>query len=227
MTQIKYVFWDSDNTLVDTATHHWNKHLHTLRDTYGITLDEKYKDRIYTNNGAQNWEWLSSELGLTANQDTYLDQIDNWYFDHIGEISIRDGILEGLNHCRDMRLQQAVVSNGRRRSVMAAQDGKALTPYFQFIMCKEDYEGRKPDPAPYNQARKNMEEICGVSIDPQSCLVIEDDPKGVEAGFAAGMVTFHRRLSYDQPVAIKADATAFTGEEFLKELHALTSPTKG
>ncbi|MGE4312640.1 MAG: HAD family hydrolase [Pseudobdellovibrionaceae bacterium] len=222
MTQIKYVFWDSDNTLVDTATHHWNKHLHTLKDHYGIDLDPKYMDRIYTNNGAQNWDWLSKELGLSADKETYLDQIDQWYFDHIDQIAIRDGILEALEQCQADGLQQAVVSNGRRRSVMAAQNGKSLTDYFAFILCKEDYEGRKPDPAPYTAALKRMEEVCGSKIDPQTCLVIEDDPKGVEAGHAAGMMTLHRRLSYDQPVAIKADATAFSGDEFLSELYKLT-----
>ena len=50
---IKYVFWDSDNTLVDTALHHWNKHFNVLQNDYGIVLDDIYKTRVYENNGGQ------------------------------------------------------------------------------------------------------------------------------------------------------------------------------
>ena len=71
---VKYIFWDSDNTLVDTATHHWNKHFETLK-THGIHLDDKWQERIYTNNGAQNWEWIATELGLKLSKDENLDEI--------------------------------------------------------------------------------------------------------------------------------------------------------
>lgn len=195
-TKIQYVFWDSDNTLVNTAEHHWRKHFETLKN-HGITLEDIYRERIYTNNGAQNWEWISDELGLTLDKDTYLDQIDHWYFAHINEIKIRDGVLEALNLFTEKGLPQAVVSNGRRRSVMAALEAKKLAPHFQFILCKEDYQGRKPGPEPYLAAKTMMQQMTGHTIDPQSCLVIEDDPAGVESGLAAGMQVIHRAQGED------------------------------
>jgi beta-phosphoglucomutase-like phosphatase (HAD superfamily) len=106
---VKYIFWDSDNTLVDTATHHWRKHVETLK-THGIDLDDKWQDRIYTNNGAQNWEWLTAELGLNVPKDQYLDEIDAWYYRHIDDIDVRDGVLAALELASD--LPMAVVSNG-------------------------------------------------------------------------------------------------------------------
>lgn len=189
---IKYIFWDSDNTLVDTATHHWRKHVETLKK-HGILLDEKWRDRIYSNNGAQNWEWLTAEFGLNIPKDRYLDEIDAWYFRHIDEIDVRSGVLAALEILED--LPMAVVSNGRRRSVMAALESKELVPHFKFILCIEDYEGRKPEPAPYLAAKTKMQQIAGKPIDAHECLVIEDDPKGAEAGFAAGMNVIHRAIS--------------------------------
>jgi len=82
---ISTVFWDSDNTLVNTAEHHWRKHVETLK-TLDITLDKQYRKRIYENNGVQNWTWLREDLGLKLDQQDYLDRIDQWYFNHIDEI---------------------------------------------------------------------------------------------------------------------------------------------
>ena len=190
---IKYVFWDSDNTLVDTYRHHWRKHFETLK-SLGIHLDEEHQTRVYHNNGAQNWEWMRGELGLAIGKDEYLDAIDAWYFNHIGDIDVRSGVEDALRLLTDAAIPMGVVSNGRRRSVMAALEAKNLVPNFKFILCIEDYEGRKPDPAPYLAAKTRMQQITGAAIDPAECLVIEDDPKGVEAGIAAGMTVLHRAI---------------------------------
>lgn len=198
MTKVQYVFWDSDNTLVETAQHHWRKHVETLK-THGITLSDEHRQRVYENNGAQNWEWMHEELGLTIPQQQYLDEIDGWYYNHMSEIDIRSGVMEAIEYFKKNNIPQAVVSNGRRRSVMTALETKDLVPHFEFVLCKEDYEGRKPDPMPYTTALLKMEELKGVTIDPETCLVIEDDPLGVAAGKAAGMQILHRPIGEEEP----------------------------
>lgn len=195
---ISTVFWDSDNTLVNTAEHHWRKHVETLK-TLDITLDEHYRKRIYENNGVQNWTWIRKDLGLKLDQQDYLDRIDQWYFNHIDEIEIRKGVLDALQYFKENDVWQAVVSNGRRRSVMAALETKELAPYFKFILCKEDYEGRKPDPAPYLAALDKMKNLMKKDLPAGNCLVVEDDPLGVKAGEAAGMTVFYRPMGNDQP----------------------------
>jgi len=210
-TPIEAVFWDSDNTLVDTAAHHWNKHLHTLKPL-GITLAEEDRARIYTNNGSQNWAWLAAERGLSMAEHAYLDAIDRWYFDHIGEIAIRAGVLDAIALFDSAGLIQGVVSNGRTKSVHAALDARALSPRFRFILCAEDYKGRKPGPEPYLAALTRAQQIMGRIIDPARCLVIEDDPKGVESGLAAGMQVIHRPPGEDDT------------DVFLERIRALLPP---
>lgn len=199
--QINFVFWDSDNTLVNTAEHHWRKHVETLK-SLGIALDETYRQRVYENNGAQNWDWMTQELGLSIAQQNYLDKIDAWYFDHIDEIEIRTGVIDTIKYFKKNNIPQGVVSNGRRRSVMAALEAKDLVKNFDFVLCKEDYDGRKPDPAPYLTALKKMEELHNEKIDPKNCLVIEDDPLGVQAGEAAGMTVLFRPIGDNKPIKI-------------------------
>ena len=183
---IRYVFWDSDNTLLNTAEHHWRKHVETLK-TLGITLDEKHREAVYTHNGSQNWAWMSRDLGLTLPEQEYLDLIDAWFFDHIQKIEIRAGVLNAIKLFADANIPQAVVSNGHTKSVMAGQTAKGLSSRFEFIMCKEDYEGRKPDPAPYLIALDKMNTLKETNIPANQCLAIEDDPKGVQSAIAAGM----------------------------------------
>ena len=211
---IKYVFWDSDNTLVDTALHHWNKHFNVLQKDYGIVLDDIYKTRVYENNGGQNWDWMSAEIGLCEDKQVYLDKIDAWYLDNAAQIELRPGVAYALNSFKEHKIPQAVVSNGRRRSVMAALKAKNLDGYFEFILCKEDYEGRKPDPTPYLTAMRKMEKVKKTSINPKDCLVIEDDPLGVQAGNAAGMRTLHRKLHEEQSTSSHADFVAYAENDF-------------
>ena len=199
--QVQYVFWDSDNTLINTAEHHWRKHVETLKGL-GITLDEKYRKDVYENNGIQNWEWMREKLDLKMSQEDYLEAIDQWYFDHIDEIEIRSSVLDTLKNFQKNNVPQAVVSNGRTKSVMAALKAKRLLRFFEFVLCKEDYEGRKPDAAPYLAALKTMKEKTGRNINPATCLVIEDDPLGVKAGEAAGMVVLHRPVGDKTPFSL-------------------------
>lgn len=215
---IRAVFWDSDNTLVDSARLHWRKHAETLA-LFGINLDEAtHGNRIYTNNGRQNWEWLSAELGLEVDADDYLAMIDGWYAEHIHEIPLRAGVADALKMIGARGLPQAVVSNGRTNSVMSALDARGITPIMRFILCKEDYDGRKPEPTPYLTALSRMILEVGAEITPEECLVIEDDPLGVEAGQRAGMRVIHRKRNAEQKNAPFAAAHVYEADEFLETL---------
>lgn len=214
MTRISYVFWDSDNTLTANGDLHWRKHVETAA-RYGVMIPESYQKRIYHNNGQQNWEWLNGEFGLDVPAHLYLREVDEWYAAHVSEIEFRPGIPEALDLFAAKGCRQCVVSNGRRNSVLLALEAKGLVPKFEFILCKEDYDGRKPDPAPYLVARAKMDGIVGASIDPTHCLAIEDDPLGVTSAHKAGMQVIHRRLQESDPSSPEADASAFEKDEFL------------
>lgn len=219
MTRTSYIFWDADNTLTANGDLHWRKHVETAQ-RYGVTINSSFQMRIYHNNGAQNWLWLTTELGLDVPQDTYLAEIDQWYSDHVSEISFRPGVEEALDLFAAAGCRQCVVSNGRRNSVLMALNAKGIVPRFDFILCKEDYEGRKPDPAPYLAARAKMEGIVGAYIDPDHCLAIEDDPLGVSSAHSARIPVIHRRLRDDDAHAMEASRSVYTEEDFLSAVRS-------
>ena len=220
MARIKYIFWDSDNTLIDTFALHWGKTVAVLKN-HGIEIDEKYKRRIHENNGAQNWAWLNAELGLKIPQDQYLAEVDAWYASNHALFKLRDGVAEALELFEKAACKQCVVSNGRRSSVTISHQAVNLIGKFEFVLCKEDYEGRKPDPAPYLTAIKKMSELEGREISAEECLAIEDDPLGVEAAKRAGMTTIFRPTALVDQQSEFADYTLTEKNEFINKIYFL------
>lgn len=220
---IQFVFWDNDNTLVESAAIHWRKHKETLA-CHGIVLDESFRRKVYHNNGPQNWEWMRQDLGLSSSCKSYLDEIDDWYEAHLAEAAIRDGVQEAIADFKERGVRQAVVSNGRKRSVLAMLEAKGLRSSFDFILGKEDYEGRKPDPAAYLMALARMESLIGHPIDPQDGLAIEDEDVGVTAAARAGIPVLHRRFAEEDPPAPEAFASIFSKEDFLREILTRFAP---
>ncbi len=192
--RIHTVFWDSDNTLVETAEHHWRKHVEVLK-TLDIILDDSYRAQFQENNDIQNYKWIAQDLGLTLSQADYLSAIYKWYIDHIDEIKIRKGVMEALDYFKENNLDQAIVSSEKRAYVMAVLEAKKLTLYFKFILCNENYAGCKPDPDPYLAAFEKIQTLRGEKLSTHHCMVIEDDPLGVQAGEAAEMIVLYRPIS--------------------------------
>ncbi len=199
MTTIHYVFWDCDNTLVHTAEHHWLKNLHVLK-RYGINLPEEHKHRIFLQGSPQNYQWFTEELGLKCDKETYLRDVDKWFTENAADIKIRDGVIEALEYFKSNNIKQAVVSNGRTHSVRTVLEAVNLSSFFDTMLCKEDYNERKPHPEPYLAGIQALEKIHNTKINPVTCLAIEDEEKGVKSAEAAGMSVLYRPLGDDSSI---------------------------
>lgn len=212
---IEAVFWDYDNTILETAEAHWNKHKICLA-RHGIELAEQYRQRIYHNNGNQNYDWMNTELGLIIPREQYLSEIDTEFQKHMIAYPMREGIEDAFDYLADKKIPQCIVTNARTASAKPVLEAKNITGRMVFTLYKEDYEGRKPDPLPYLTAIKKMEEHIGKSLTPRNCLAIEDDPKGVESAHRAGLTVIHRKLSKDQDPCEYANHVCHSTDDFLK-----------
>lgn len=211
----KFIFWDCDSTLLDNSELHWQKHL-AITGKHGFTIKPEYREAFYHNNGEQNWRMMHEDLGFDVPMTDYLEEIDQWYHAKILEIPLRPGVEQALIHFKQKNAKQCVVTNARTASVRPMIENKDLMPFFEFILCKEDYPNRKPHPAPYLTAHARMEELTGTTIDKNDCLAVEDDPFGVESAMAAGIPVIHRRLHDLSPKVDGALASVFSEEDFLK-----------
>lgn len=213
--KIQAFFWDYDNTILETAEAHWNKHQVVLAKS-GIHLSEKFRKRLYENNGAQNWEWMKDELGLKVLQEDYLKQIDAEFQKHLNKLEMRSGISELFKLIAELNIPQAIITNARKDSAEPILKQKNITSMMKFILFKEDYQGRKPDPAPYLEGFKRMAALIGEPLDPHRCIAVEDDPKGVESAHRAGAIVIHRKLNESQAVSEYADYICYHKKEFIE-----------
>ena len=126
--------------------------------------------------------------------------MDEWFTENAADIKIRDGVLEALEYFKSNNMPQAVVSNGRTHSVRTVLDAVNLSPFFDAMLCKEDYKERKPHPEPYLAGIRALEKIHNIKISPATCLAIEDEKKGVESAEAAGMTVLYRPIGDDKPI---------------------------
>lgn len=217
---IQAVFWDYDNTLIETKEAHWQKHKIVL-SRHGIKLDPIYKQQVYENNGNQNWEWMTEALGLKVLKKKYLSEIDYEFLNYIQKLELRPGVKEALELLKAKKIPQAIITNARKESAQPVLEKKQLTPYMQFVLFKEDYEGRKPDPAPYRRGFEEMERLTNTRITPSNCLAIEDDPKGVESAYKAGAIVIHRKLYKEDADSLYAHHSCFEESDFIKTIKRL------
>jgi len=210
---VQAFFWDYDNTILETAESHWIKHQVVLAK-YGITLKEVFRKRVYENNGYQNWAWMKDELGLEVSQEEYLKEIDLEFQKHITDLEMRSGVAELFELLESLEIPQAIITNARRDSAEPILKAKGILPKMKFVLYKEDYEGRKPDPTPYLAGIQMMQEAIKGPI--STYIAIEDDPKGVESAFKAGAIVIHRKLTEDAIPTPYAHYTCFTKDDLLK-----------
>jgi beta-phosphoglucomutase-like phosphatase (HAD superfamily) len=95
------------------------------------------------------------------------------------------GIPEVLEHIEANygRIPFAVVSGGRRSSVIRSLTTVHLLDRFQTIVGAEDYTNSKPAPDCFLLAAERL------NVAAQDCLVFEDTNLGIQAATAAGMAS--------------------------------------
>lgn len=117
------------------------------------------------------------------------------------ELKPVDHIEEAL---KNLSQPKAVVSSGPIHKINHALRVCGLTKYFKDnIYSSYEVKVWKPDPGIFLFAANSM------GFEPENCIVIDDGPVGVEAGYKAGMKTlffnrFNEVLEYPSVVSFKS-----------------------
>lgn len=98
-----------------------------------------------------------------------------------GNIPVKRGTYELLDYLKNNNYKIALATSAKRERVEKHLDDANIKAMFNAIVCGDEVERAKPNPDIFLKAAKKL------SVEKNKCIVIEDSPSGVKAGYKAGM----------------------------------------
>ena len=101
------------------------------------------------------------------------------------EVPIKEGVLEIFDYLKKNGYKMALATSSPKPKLNMQLKIHNLEEVFDAIVCGDDVTVSKPNPEIFLKSAEKL----GVS--PDECIVIEDSPAGIMAGYNAGMTSFH------------------------------------
>lgn len=182
MTRIKAVIFDMDGVLIEAKDWHYEA-LNKALGLFGMEIS-RY-DHLVTYDGLptkKKLEMLSTERGLPIELHDFINEMKQQYTLEIVYARCKPRFFHeyALSRLKQEGYQLAVASNSIRKTVQIMMDRSALLGYLDFFLSNQDVALGKPDPEIYTKAIRQL------GLQPQECLVVEDNEKGIQAAKASG-----------------------------------------
>ena len=175
-----YLF-DCDGTIVDSMPLHYIAWKAALGE-WGCEFDEEL---FYAWGGKPTdviIRTLNEMNGLKMPVEALAQYKEELYFDLLPRLKVIPEVVEHIE-ARHGQLPFAVVSGGRRSSVVRSLTTLGLLDKFEAIVGADDYTHGKPAPDAFLLAAERL------GMAPADCLVFEDTEIGIQAATAAGMAS--------------------------------------
>ncbi len=177
---IQTLLWDNDGVLVDSE----KVFFETTRAAFnsaGLDLTIEYWAKFYLGARLRS---IDIAIKLGASRTTAQDIVDkrNIAFQKRlkSPIPVMPKIPEVITACHK-KYRMAVVTSAPRRQFDLVHKHTKLLSFFECVVTADDCKREKPDPETYLLTMHRM------NVQPDSCLAIEDSPRGLTAAVSAGI----------------------------------------
>lgn len=193
MQVIEAVFWDIDGTLVESEPAH-------ARALERVGVDMGYRLQPGDMARYQGWAMdlvfadLKRRHDLSQTYEVWIEALTQAFVREIAEAPVRPGVGPSIAALAARAVPQAAVSNATPGIVAANLARVRERAHLRFALSMDDVPRPKPHPDPYLAAAARL------GVKPARSVVIEDSPKGVAAGKAAGAFTIAVPLQGASPI---------------------------
>ncbi len=173
------LIFDCDGTLTDSMPLHYEAWIETMT-RYGIHFSE---DRFYSMAGMPTdliIRVLAQEQSVDVNEPLAAREKENAFKRRMDRLTPLAKVCDIARKYYNV-LPMSVASGGDREGVRAQVAHISMMQYFSVFVTAEDTERHKPEPDVFLKAAERMR------VQPESCLVFEDSPLGLEAARRAAM----------------------------------------
>lgn len=179
---IKAVIFDMDGVLIDAKDWHYEA-LNKALTLFGYNIS-RY-EHLVTYDGlptTKKLEMLSLERDLPRALHKFLNELKQIYTMEIVHAKCKPMFQHeyALSNLKAKGYKLAVASNAVRRSVEVMLEKANILHYFDAVLSNQDVKKSKPDPEIYHKA------IDLLGCQPDECLVVEDNEKGIAAARSSG-----------------------------------------
>ena len=174
---IKAILYDLDGVLVDATEWHYESLNAALKEVCGFVI--KRDEHISTFNGIptiKKLEILNNQGRLDRKLfDKIWEKKQEKTFEVIEKLAFTDASKIRL-HEQTKNFKKVCVTNSIRKSAMLMLEKTGQLQYMDFVISNEDVKNPKPSSEGYDNAIRKLK------LQPNECMVVEDSPKGIEAG---------------------------------------------
>lgn len=182
MAEYDAILFDLDGTLLNTIELIVRSYQHTFRQHLAREVE---RGRILEQLGRTLYDHL--ELYAPKDPDLLGAMVQTYrtfnLANHDELALLFPGVADALRELRAQGYRLAVVSSKVRPTVLRGLQLFSLESLFETLVCFEDTEAHKPDPAPVKLALQRL------GVLPERALMVGDSPADLEAGRQAGTRT--------------------------------------
>ena len=179
---IKAVLFDMDGVLIEAKEWHYEA-LNMALSHFGLNIS--LNNHLSTFDGLptrDKLKILSEKEGLPLGLHQTINDLKQKYTLRLAAQKTRPTFCHEylLMELKSAGLKLACCSNSIRKTIDDMLTRANIADYFDLVLSNQDVEKAKPAPDIYQKA------ISYFNLEPNQCIVVEDNKNGIDAGLAAG-----------------------------------------
>jgi HAD superfamily hydrolase (TIGR01509 family) len=181
-THIRAVIFDVDGLLIDSEPY-WRQTTKAFFAKYNKPFHENVHRHIMGMGLREIIEYFKHEHGFIGETEALVkERIEMLYELLLKDVVLMEGVEELIRKLHKKGMPLAIATSAHIKEKTQLMLGKfGLEEMFTVFVSGEDVHKAKPAPDIYLKTADLL------AVNPKDCLVLEDAPKGVQAGKAAGM----------------------------------------